>query len=137
VVAVEREVNASWRPGPLRCDVAIDPDFGIDVDEPVSAGGTGNGPQPTDLLLASVASCFTLAVAYTLKKLDLAAAGVDVTVTGTYDGPRFSAVRIAVALDGVDPSAHDRVLQSAQRVCYVTNTLRTPPTITVCTVPHP
>ena len=40
---MEREVSASWTPGPLRCDVSITSGFGIHVDEPVSAGGTGNG----------------------------------------------------------------------------------------------
>jgi hypothetical protein len=35
------------------------------VDEPQSSGGTNTGPQPTDLQLASITSCFTLAMAYT------------------------------------------------------------------------
>jgi len=100
---LEREVSASWMPGPLQCDVSIQPDFEILVDEPVSAGGTGKGPQPTDLLLASLASCYTLALVYSVNKLGLTADGIDVKVTGTYDGPRFSDLRIAVRLVGVDP----------------------------------
>jgi putative redox protein len=131
VAALEREVSASWTAGPLQCDVSIHPDFEIHVDEPVSAGGTGNGPQPTDLLLASVASCFTLALVYSAKELGLTADGIDVKVTGTYDGPRFSDLRIAVRLVGVDPAARQRLLQAAHGVCYVTNTLRNPPKITV------
>jgi putative redox protein len=131
VAALEREVSASWTPGPLQCDVSIHPDFEIHVDEPVSAGGTGNGPQPTDLLLASVASCFTLALAYSANKLGLTAGGIDVSVSGTYDGPRFSDLRIDVRLVGVEPEARKRLVQSAGRVCYVTNTMRNPPRITV------
>jgi len=131
VAALEREVSASWMPGPLQCDVSIQPDFEILVDEPVSAGGTGKGPQPTDLLLASLASCYTLALVYSVNKLGLTADGIDVKVTGTYDGPRFSDLRIAVRLVGVDPDARPRLLQAAHGVCYVTNTLRNPPTITV------
>jgi putative redox protein len=131
VAALEREVSASWTPGPLQCDVSIHPDFEIHVDEPVSAGGTGNGPQPTDLLLASVASCFTLALAYSANKLGLTAGGIDVSVSGTYDGPRFSDLRIDVRLVGVEPEARKRLVQSAGRVCYVTNTMRKPPRITV------
>jgi len=95
-------------PGPLQCDVSIQPDFEILVDEPVSAGGTGKGPQPTDLLLASLASCYTLALVYSVNKLGLTADGIDVKVTGTYDGPRFSDLRIAVRLVGVDPDARPR-----------------------------
>jgi putative redox protein len=131
VAALEREVSASWTPGPLRCDVSIHPDFEIHVDEPVSAGGTGNGPQPTDLLLASVASCFTLALVYSANKLGLTADGINVKVSGTYDGPRFSDLRIDVRLAGVDPEARQRLVQSAAGVCYVTNTMRNPPKITV------
>jgi putative redox protein len=128
---LEREVSASWAPGPLQCDVSVDPGFDIHVDEPVSAGGTGSGPQPTDLLLASVASCFTLALVHSASKLGVTADGIDVTVTGTYDGPRFSDVRIDIRLRGVDPDAQQRLVRSAERVCYVTNTLRNPPNITV------
>ena len=131
MAALEREVSASWTPGPLRCDVSIHPDFEIQVDEPVSAGGTGNGPEPTDLLLASVASCFTLALVYSANKLGLTAGGIDVKVSGTYDGPRFSDLRSDVRLVGVDPEARKRLVQSAGRVCYVTNTMRNPPRITV------
>src|SRR6476469_2758948 len=100
-------------PGPLQCGVSIPPDFEILVDEPVSAGGTGKGPQPTDLLLASLASCYTLALVYSVNKLGLTADGID------------------VRLVGVDPDARPRLLQAAHGVCYVTNTLRNPPTITV------
>jgi len=128
---LEREVSASWTPGPLRCDVSITSGFDILVDEPVNAGGTGNGPQPTDLLLASVASCFTLALVHSAKKLRLSAEGIDVAATGTYDGPRFSQLRIDVRLRGVDVDAQQRLVQAAERVCYVTNTLRRTPNVQV------
>ena len=131
MAAVEREVSASWTPGPLQCDVSIRPDIELHVDEPVSAGGTGNGPQPTDLLLASVASCYTLALVYSANKLGLTTDGIDVKVTGTYDGPRFSDLHIDVRLVGIDSEARQRLVQSADGVCYVTNTMRNPPNITV------
>ena len=79
----ERSVRRG-RPGRCSATCLSSPDFEIHVDEPVSAGGTGNGPQPTDLLLASVASCFTLALVYSANKLGLTADGIDVKVTGTY-----------------------------------------------------
>jgi putative redox protein len=82
-------------------------------------------------LLASVASCFTLALVYSANKLGLTADGIDVKVSGTYDGPRFSDLRIDVRLGGVDPGARLRLVQSAGGVCYVTNTMRNPPKITV------
>jgi hypothetical protein len=37
----------------------------IAVDEPLEDGGTDAGVMPTDLLAASIASCFCLALAFT------------------------------------------------------------------------
>jgi putative redox protein len=127
----QRQVSADWVPGPLRCAVLTEGDFIIAVDEPESAGGTGLGPQPTDLFLASIASCFTLAVVYSAQRLGLDIAGVEVDVVGDYDGPRFAGVEIITRIGGIDDGQLARLVTSAERVCYVTQTLRRPPTITV------
>ena len=55
---------------------------------------------------------------------------LSVTVTGTYDGPRFRAISIRAGI-GCDASEIPELVAIAERVCYVTNTLRTPPEITV------
>jgi len=128
-----RTVSAQWLGG-YQVKVVAGA-FELRVDEPVSAGGTDTGPQPTDHLLASIASCFVLALAYSARKhaVELPES-VAVTVTGTYDGPRFSRIAIAVAAELPDGAA-EKLLASAERVCYVTNTLRRPPEITVQHVP--
>ena len=87
-VRVRTDGSSRWDGG-LRAVVDAG-GFELIVDEPESVGGTGRGPQPTELLLASVASCFTLAVAHSARKRDIELAGLHVDVTGTYDGPRFS-----------------------------------------------
>lgn len=105
-------------------------DHRIVVDEPESAGGTDAGPQPTDLLLASAASCFTLALAYAARKRRIELSGVRVTATGTYDGPRFSHIALSVTSD--DPrETLETLLPAAERLCYVTNTLRDPPELRI------
>jgi putative redox protein len=43
----------------MRAVTAVD-GFEIVVDEPAAHGGSGTGPQPTDLLLASVGSCLAM-----------------------------------------------------------------------------
>jgi putative redox protein len=53
-----------------------------------------------------------------------------VNVTGTYDGPRYSDIAIEVVSDLPDEQVQ-RLIASSERVCYVTNTLRRPPAITV------
>lgn len=115
----------------MNARVEMEGGYRILVDEPVDAGGTGMGPGPTDLLLSSVASCFTLALVYSARKHQIALESVQVEVVGTYDGPRYRAIDIVARLGGVDAPARQKLVQSAERVCYVTNTLRTPPTITV------
>lgn len=103
--------------------------FTLTVDEPASAGGTDEGPQPTDLLLSSVASCFGIALAYAARKRGVELADLTVRAVGTYDGPRFAEIRIEVACDH-DPAELRQLMSSAERLCYVSNTLRQTPAIT-------
>lgn len=116
----------------MRCTVDAG-GFPLVVDEPPSAGGTGQGPQPTELLLGAIASCFTLAVAHSARKRDIELRGLTVDATGTYDGPRFTAVEIAVRAEVPRGAELERLVAVAERVCYVTNTLRGDPVITVTT----
>ncbi|MDN5861072.1 MAG: OsmC family protein [Pseudonocardia sp.] len=125
--SVRRSVSARWTGG-LRAEVDAG-GFALVADEPEAFGGTGSGPQPTELLLASIASCFTLAVAYSAAKRGVTVDGLTVDVTGTYDGPRFRAFRIEVRATRPDGAALDRLVETAKRVCYVTRTLAEPPEI--------
>lgn len=125
-----RSVEAVWEGG-MRCSVQAGR-FALTVDEPESSGGTDAGPQPTELFLASVASCFTLAIAHSARKRGLELGDVQVTTTGVYDGPRFAEIEIDVRIDPEPPDL-SRLLTSAERVCYVSNTLRTLPKLTVRT----
>lgn len=124
-----RSVDATWDGG-LRCRVSAGR-FELIVDEPESAGGTDQGPQPTELLLASIASCFTLAMAYSADKRGVELAGLRVRATGDYDGPSFSAIQLSVRADAPDADGLRRLVSVAERLCYVTNTLRRTPDVTV------
>jgi len=124
----ERTVRSVWGGG-YRCTVTTG-EFVLEVDEPVSVGGTGVAPQPTELLLASIASCFTLAMSHSAAKRGIEIADLEVEVTGVYDGPSFRNIEIVVSLDCPAPVG-ERLLEAAQRVCYVTNTLRNEPGISV------
>jgi uncharacterized OsmC-like protein len=127
-IAGQRTVTARWERG-MRALVRAGA-FDVLADEPHSAGGTDSGPQPTDLFLASIASCFALAIAWTADKKGVRLPPLRVRVTGTYDGPRFSAVDIEVHSSPPVPGL-DELLREAERVCYVTNTLRSPPLLRV------
>jgi putative redox protein len=127
----ERAVQARWTGG-LRAVVDAG-GFEVVADEPESAGGTGTGPQPTELLLASIASCFTLALAYSARKRDMELADVEVDVVGYYDGPQFRAFKISVRASAPTGDELAKLAESAKRVCYVTRTLAASPTIEVVT----
>jgi putative redox protein len=124
-------VRAEWTGG-LRARVQAG-EFTVVADEPESVGGTGTGPQPTELLLASIASCFTLAMAYSAKKYGMPLADVEVEVTGRYSGPQFTSFRIVVRAGEPSGADLDKLVASAERVCYVTRTLRASPEIEVVT----
>lgn len=128
----DRVVDATWL-GDLRVDATAGA-FTVRVDEPSRVGGSDTGPQPTDYLLMSVASCFVLSVAFSARKRGIELGRIEVTVGGTYDGPRFSAIEIEVRTDAPE-HAVEQLMSSARRVCYVTNTLREPPDISVAHAP--
>ena len=124
----DRTVIAQWLGG-YKVNVETG-EFTLRVDEPERVGGENSGPQPTDLLLASVASCFVLSLAHVARKRSVDVGAIDVVATGTYSGARFSAISIEVSLPLPDDVVA-ALIREAERVCYVTNTLRRPPEITV------
>lgn len=118
-----------WHGG-MRCTVVAG-GFPLTVDEPPEVGGTGQGPQPTELLLGAIASCFTLALAHSAAKRGVELQGLRVEASGTYDGPRFSTLRVDVHADAPTGDDLKRLIATASRVCYVTNTLRDVPPIEI------
>lgn len=131
--AINRAV-ARWRGG-WRCDVQAG-GFALVVDEPADAGGTGLGPMPTDLLLASLSSCYALALAWAARKRGFELPDLEVTATGTYEGPRFAALALTVTTS-LDVGLMTPLLEPALRVCYVSNTIARAPSITVSLAPSP
>ena len=114
-------VEATWDGG-YRCTVATR-QFRIRIDEPVKAGGEDTGPQPSEVFLASLAGCFTLALYHVAKKRGIELPDITVTATGTYEGPGFAKLAVAVR-STADPPILEGLIEPAKRVCYVSNTLR-------------
>lgn len=127
----ERTARARWTGG-MRAVVSAG-HFELVADEPPEAGGTDTGPQPTELLLASIASCFTLALAYWAKKREVLLEGLEVDVTGHYQGTRFDSFRIAVRAESPRGPEMEDLIRAAKKVCYVTRTLETSPEIEIVT----
>jgi putative redox protein len=116
---------------------AVDPGTGdpagfeLQVDEPAWVdGGTGTGPQPTDYLMASIASCYALAVSWAARKRGIELPDLAVRATGRYDGPKFSHLLLTVT--STLPAAQlTPLLEPARRACYVSNTIALAPPIEV------
>jgi putative redox protein len=121
-------VTARWEGG-WRCRVDAS-GFSLIVDEPQSAGGTGTGPMPTEYLLAAMASCYALALAWAAGKRGVILPGLAVTATGRYDGPRFDRLELAVTTTAAREVV-ERLVAPALRACYVSNTIAAAPPIEV------
>lgn len=119
---------ATWAGG-WRCDVVAG-GFSLIVDEPVDIGGTGMGPMPTDLLMASLSSCYLLALTWAAGRRGVVLPDLEVTATGTYEGQKFTSlvltVKTSLSAEQLAP-----LIEPAKRVCYVSNTFAHAPAIEV------
>ena len=114
------DIVASWEGG-YRCRIPVR-DFELVSDEPARFGGTDAGPMPTELFLASLAACFTLAVAHVARKRGVELPDLSVRVHGVYEGLRFGRIRVEVHSTYPRPELESFV-ERAKTYCYVSNTL--------------
>ncbi len=75
-----------------------------------------------------------LAIGHVARKRSIELTDLSVRVTGRYDGLRFGAVQVEAHV-GAPESELDRLVEAAERVCYVTNTLRAGIELTTQAVP--
>lgn len=98
------------------------------ADEPPEFGGEDTGPMPTELLVAAIASCFCLAVAWAAGKRRIALEDLRVHVRAERapGEPRHGAYDVWV--ESSTPAAElGPAIDLAKRYCWVTNTITTPP----------
>jgi len=120
--------TAEWKGG-LRTDVS-GRGHHLRSDEPREFGGTDTGPMPTEILCASLAACFCLAVAWAARKrgIDLSDLEVQVQPHRAVGEPRHGSydvwVHSSVGGDALMPA-----VELAKGYCWVTNTLKHPPEI--------
>jgi putative redox protein len=102
----------------------------IAVDEPVASGGQDEGVMPTELLMASLASCFALALGHCARKRDQELPGLRVRVDAERAGTelRYGRVVVTAAAD-IPPAEQTALVERARRFCWVSNTLAEPPEI--------
>jgi putative redox protein len=122
----DKNLLARWEGG-YRARVSVR-DFEILADEPASAGGGDEGPTPTELFLASLATCFTLAVAHAARKRSITIRQLEVRVRADYEGLRFAWMRLEVKTDLARGDA-EQLVERAKAYCFVSRTLLEQPDI--------
>ncbi len=108
----------------------------LETAAPAEFGGPGDRWSPETLLVGAVADCFVLsfkaiAVAskFEWKEVNCDAEGILDRVDGV---TRFTEMHLRVQLvvpAGTDPDRAQRILEKAERVCLITNSLALTPTL--------
>jgi putative redox protein len=105
------------------------------VDEPVDAGGGGEGPTPYDMLAAALGGCTSMTLHFYAKREKLPLEGVDITVTHDRQNAKdcsdcsiqsgwIHRFKVEIALHGpLDEAQRQKLLTIAAR-CPVAKTLQ-------------
>lgn len=106
----------------------------ISVDQPVDSGGDDTAPTPTELFVASLATCVAFYAGRYLTRHGYTrdGLGIDVAFDMAADRPaRVAAVRLTLRVPADVPTDRWAALQAVASHCTVHNTLTTPPDVTV------
>ncbi len=104
------------------------------VDQPAADGGHDAAATPTELLVASLASCVAFYTGRYLLRHGLDHAGLTVTAEFAMaaDRPaRVGAVRLQITVPGGIPPQRTDALLAVASHCTVHNTLRQPPEVSI------
>jgi uncharacterized OsmC-like protein len=106
----------------------------ITVDQPVDAGGADQAPTPTELFVASLASCVAFYAGRYLTRHGLTREGLGVTVTyrmATDRPARVTDIHLTVRVPDTLPAARRPALQAVVEHCTVHNSLTAPPAVRI------
>lgn len=100
------------------------------TDQPWEDGGADTAPTPTELFIASLASCVGYYAGRFLRRHDLSTSGL--TVNAEWDWAehphRVGSIRLAVDAPGLTPELEDAFRRVIDH-CTIHNTLRRPPEV--------
>ena len=105
----------------------------ISVDQPVDAGGEDTAPTPTELLVASLASCVAFYARRYLARHGLDSEGLAVRAAYAIGGRPNRVLSMDLELDlppGIPESRREPLLVVASH-CTVHNTLADPPAVSI------
>lgn len=106
-------------------------DHSITVDQPVADGGADRGPSPTELFVASLASCVAFYARRFLARHGLPdGVAVDAEWTMASSPNRVGSIRVSARAPGLPLALEPRLAKVIEH-CTVHNTLMAPPEVTL------
>lgn len=111
------------------------------IDEPPSLGGTDQGPNPVELVLAALGGCLNVLITSFAKQHGVELQGSKVYVEGDLDPngflekdlnvrPGFQEIRYRIDIDSSSaPERIQALIEHVERVCPVKDILRGVPTL--------
>ncbi len=105
----------------------------VHVDQPTDAGGSDAAPTPTELFVASLASCVAHYARRFLVRHHLPTEGLSVDATFTMaDRPaRVGAIEVSIELPEGVPDERRAALLAVASHCTVHNSLDDPPAVSI------
>ena len=113
------------------------------IDEPVSLGGTNQGPNPVEYVLASLGGCINVLVSSFAKLHRVEVKSLRVHVEGDLDPdgflkanatvrPGFQQIRYRIEIDSPsDPVKVRELIDHVERVCPIKDTLSGVPVVSI------
>jgi uncharacterized OsmC-like protein len=101
------------------------------VDQPIGAGGSDEGPTPTELFIAGLASCVGFYAERFLRRHSLPVEGLEVRCEFAMDlrAARVESVQMAVVVPAFRNESHRRALLAVVDHCTVHNSIRQEPKV--------
>jgi putative redox protein len=100
-------------------DVEIEGGHSIVADEPEASGGAGEGPSPTRILAAALASCTAITVVMYAERKGWELGEVEVEVAMDYEGPVPSSFEVTLRTPTDLPAADQERLREIAGRCPV------------------
>jgi putative redox protein len=130
--ASTQTLNVRYRGG--ECYETAVRDHTIVVDQPADLGGADSAPTPTELFVASLATCIAFYAGRYLTRHGLSREGLGVSVTydmATDRPARVTDVQVTLRVPGSVPPARWPALRAVVEHCTVHNSITHPPSITI------
>lgn len=128
------ETSGKWESG-LKTSISIRDFEPFIVDEPKSLGGTNEGPNPVEYVLAALSSCTSVMIAFIAKEQKFSYSAVEFKNAGTIDlqglmgvegvSPHFQQVNFNVLLKTEESEARiEELKEKVEKRCPVMNLLK-------------